>query len=101
MFDLVLAFHIIICVVLVGLILLQRNEGGGLGMGGPSGGMFAARGQGNILTRLTAYCAVAFVATSIGLALIANNTNVPLVIEQLPQPQAAPPASPASNVPLN
>jgi len=53
--------------------LLQRNEGGGLGIGGSSsGGFMTARGTANLLTRTTAILAACFFATSIGLAIIAG-----------------------------
>ncbi|MEM7046459.1 MAG: preprotein translocase subunit SecG [Pseudomonadota bacterium] len=93
MFDVVLGLHIVICVVMVGLILLQRNEGGGLGMGGPSsGGMLNVRGQANFLTRLTALCAAAFMLTSIGLAFLAGQADAPVIID---------PGAPFTDVPLN
>ena len=63
-----------IAIALIAVVLLQRSEGGALGMGGGSGGggnLFSARGVGNALTRTTAYLAVAFFVTSIGLTMLA------------------------------
>lgn len=71
----ILVVHLIIAVVLIGLILLQRSEGGALGIGGSGAGggnIFSARGVGSGLTRATAILAVAFFATSIALTLLAT-----------------------------
>src|SRR5215210_2866418 len=70
-----LVIHLIIALALIGAVLLQRSEGGALGIGGGGGGggnLFSARGVGNALTRTTAYLAVAFFATSIALTLLAT-----------------------------
>ena len=70
----VLVVHLIVAISLIAVVLLQRSEGGALGMGGGGGGggnLFSARGVGNALTRTTAYLAVAFFATSIGLTMLA------------------------------
>ena len=70
-----LVAHLIIALGLIGVVLLQRSEGGALGMGSGGGGggnMFSARGVGNALTRTTAWLAVAFFATSITLTLLAT-----------------------------
>ena len=73
MTTILLTIHILIAVALVGTVLLQRNEGGGLGIGGPSGGGFmTARSTANLLTRTTAILAACFFATSIGLAILAG-----------------------------
>jgi len=66
----VLAIHVIIAIALVAVILLQRSEGGALGIGGGSGGLMSSRGAGNLLTRLTAILAAGFFATSIGLTFL-------------------------------
>ena len=73
-----LVVHLIVALGLIGVVLLQRSEGGALGMGGGSGGggnLFSARGVGNALTRTTAYLAVAFFATSIALTLLATHRS--------------------------
>ena len=69
-----LVIHLIVALALIGAVLLQRSEGGALGIGGGGGGggnLFSARGVGNALTRTTAILAVCFFLTSIGLTLIA------------------------------
>ena len=73
MTTILLTIHILIAVALVGTVLLQRNEGGGLGIGGSSsGGFMTARSTANLLTRTTAVLAACFFATSIGLAILAG-----------------------------
>jgi preprotein translocase subunit SecG len=68
-----LVVHLMIAAALVGVVLLQRSEGGALGIGGGGGGGFmTGRGTANLLTRVTAGLAAAFFATSIGLTLLAN-----------------------------
>ncbi len=75
---LILVFvQIAICLALGGLILIQRSEGGALGMGGGPSGFMSARGAGNLLTRLTAIFAVLFFANSIGLTVVGNLTGKP------------------------
>jgi preprotein translocase subunit SecG len=71
----VLVIHLFIALGLIGVILLQRSEGGALGIGGggTGGGLFSARGAANVLTRTTAYLATAFFITSIALSLLAKH----------------------------
>jgi len=54
------------------VILLQRSEGGGLGMGGNAGGLMTVRGSANLLTRTTAILAALFFATAIGLTILSE-----------------------------
>ena len=65
----------IIAVALVGVILMQRSEGGGLGVGGSPSGLMSARGAADFLTRATAVLASLFVLLSIILAALAVNTG--------------------------
>ena len=65
----------IIAAALVGVILMQRSEGGGLGVGGSPAGLMSARGAANFLTRATAFLAIGFVALSIVLAALAVSTT--------------------------
>ena len=65
----------LVAAALVGVILMQRSEGGGLGIGGGSpGGLMGARGAADFLTRSTRWLAIAFVALSITLAAVAVGT---------------------------
>ena len=72
-----LVLHLLIALALIGVVLLQRSEGGALGIGGGGGGgsLFSARGVGNTLTRTTAILAVVFFLTSIGLTILASRTG--------------------------
>ena len=77
MFAIVLSIHIIICAFLIIMILLQRSEGGGLGIGqtGSGGGLgdyLSARSTSNILTKTTSFLALCFFLTSFSLVLISN-----------------------------
>jgi preprotein translocase subunit SecG len=65
----------IIAAALVGVVLMQRSEGGGLGIGGSPGGALGARGAADFLTRSTRWLAVAFVGMSIVLAALAVETS--------------------------
>jgi preprotein translocase subunit SecG len=67
----IIVIHLMVVLALIGVVLLQRSEGGGLGIGGGSGFM-TARGATNALTRTTAILAALFFATSLGLSLIAR-----------------------------
>jgi preprotein translocase subunit SecG len=69
------AVHIFVCLFLILVVLLQQGRGGGMGsaFGGATAQVFGGRGAGNFMTRLTAICAVVFMATSISLAYIASS----------------------------
>ncbi len=71
MTTVLLILHLMIAAALVGVVLLQRSEGGALGIGG-GGGFMTGRGAANFLTRVTAGLAVAFFATSLMLTLLAT-----------------------------
>jgi preprotein translocase subunit SecG len=63
--------HIFIVLALIGVVLLQKSEGGALGMGG-GGGFMTSRGTGNVLTKTTAILAGAFFLTSLLLSVLSN-----------------------------
>ena len=67
----VLIVHTLLAAGLVAVILMQKSEGGALGIGGGPSGLMTARGAGNLLTTATKWLATAFIATSLGLALLA------------------------------
>jgi len=78
-----MATVILVAIALVGLILLQKSEGGALGMGGGPGSMMSGRGAANLLTRSTSALGAAFFATSLGLAFIATTERTdPTVLER-------------------
>lgn len=73
-----LVVHLIVALALIGIVLMQRSEGGALGIGGANSGggnLFSSRGVGNALTRTTAYLALGFFATSIALTLLATRAG--------------------------
>jgi preprotein translocase subunit SecG len=97
MLNVLLVIHLLIAIGLVCVILLQRSEGGALGIGG-GGGVMTGRAAGNLLTRTTAILATLFFMTSLGLALIANARSQPSSIMDKAPVSTAPavPAAPAA-----
>lgn len=71
MFLFLTVLQAIVAAALVGVILMQRSEGGGLGIGGSPSGMLSARGAADFLTRSTRWLAILFVILSIALAAVA------------------------------
>lgn len=109
--TILIVIHLMVVLVLVGVILLQKSEGGGLDIGGGSGFM-TARGAANTLTRATAILATIFFVTSLALSLIARYGDKPIdildrapvteqggkgVLDQLPGSTAPAPAKPADS----
>ena len=90
MTTVLLIIHLMIAAALVGVVLLQRSEGGALGIGG-GGGFMTGRGAANFLTRVTASLAAAFFATSLLLTLLASRSTAPGSI--FDRPAGAPPAA--------
>ena len=103
MIHVIIIIHLLIAVGLVGVVLLQRSEGGALGIGGGGGGGFlTGRGTANLLTRVTAVLAVMFIVTSLALAKLAGGDRVTRSIIDEPSPPAAdspaPPAQPTAPI---
>ncbi len=91
--TILIVIHLMVVLVLVGVVLMQRSEGGGLGIGGGSGFM-TARGAANVLTRTTAFLAAAFFATSLALSVLARYGEQPIdILDRVPQ--ATQPGAPA------
>ena len=67
-----LVAYLLIVLAMIAVILLQRSEGGGLGMGGNAGGLMTVRGSANLLTRTTAILAALFFATAIALTVLSS-----------------------------
>ncbi|HEY8076196.1 MAG TPA: preprotein translocase subunit SecG [Labilithrix sp.] len=67
--------HVFVCLILMGVVLLQQGKGGGMGsaFGGASAQVFGGSGAGNLLTRATAICAAIFVLTSVSLAYMSSS----------------------------
>lgn len=70
MANVLIVAYLLIVLALIAVILLQRSEGGGLGMGGNAGGLMTVRGSANLLTRTTGILAALFFATAIGLTIL-------------------------------
>jgi preprotein translocase subunit SecG len=102
MITVVLVIHLLIAIALVGVILIQRSEGGalsGLG-GGTMGGLMSARGTANLLTRTTAILAACFIATSVLLAILASHgQRGGSILDSGPAAPAAPATAPATPAP--
>lgn len=72
MANVLIVAYLLIVLALIAVILLQRSEGGALGIGGGGGGFMTARGSANLLTRTTAILATLFFATAIGLTILSE-----------------------------
>ena len=95
MLTVILVIHLIVALALIGVVLLQRSEGGALGMGsgGGAGSLFSARGVGNTLTRTTAILALAFFITSIALTVLSTKrTGGGSIFDSVPTTQQQAPA---------
>src|SRR5271169_958422 len=98
MLILLLAIHILVAIALIGVVLLQKSEGGALGMGGGGmSGFMTGRSTSNLLTRATAILAAAFMTTSVLLVVMNNRQRAPHSI--LEQGAPAAPAVPAAPQP--
>jgi len=103
MFKFLLIIQTLIAASLVGVILMQRSEGGGLGVGGSSSGFMTARGAADFLTRATSVLGGLFIVLSIVLAAIAGASREPVKVDTslanqmapvAPQQQGAPATQP-------
>lgn len=98
----VIVIHLMVIVALVAVVLMQRSEGGALGIGGTNSFM-TTRGQGNVLTRSTAILAAVFFATSLAMGLLARWQEKPAdILNQVPAqvetvPSGTTPAVPATD----
>jgi preprotein translocase subunit SecG len=98
--------HVMVCLLLIGVVLLQRGKGAEIGAvfgGGASSTVFGSRGAGNFLTRLTTGAAVVFMLTSLSLAYFAQEgSRGTLFDEEAPakeEPAASPFAEPEAGAP--
>src|SRR4051794_28505686 len=106
MFAFFLIVQSFIAIALIGVILMQRSEGGGLGVGGSSSGFMTARGAADFLTRSTSVLGGLFIVLSIVMAAIAGVTREPVKIDtslaksavpiQRSKPAPAQPQTPAN-----
>ena len=84
--TLVVVVHLMIVVAMIGVVLLQKSEGGGLGIGS-TGGFLTSRGTANVLTRATAILAALFFLTSLGLSIMAGMGRKPHSTSLRPRPR--------------
>ena len=87
--NVLLVIHLLVALAMIGAVLLQRSEGGALGMGGGGGGgmggFLTGRGTANLLTRATAILATAFMVTSLTLSILADGGSKPTsILDDLP-----------------
>ena len=94
MFTFLLIVQTLVAASLVGVILMQRSEGGGLGVGGSSSGFMTARGAADFLTRATSILGGLFIILSIGLAALAGVSRTPATIDTSLVNQTAPATAP-------
>jgi preprotein translocase subunit SecG len=95
--QVLIVIHLIVTLLLVGTVLMQRSEGGALGIGGGgSGNLFSSRGAGNALTRATAILAACFFVTSIALAVLATRQQGGSVFDRVTPTTQQVPATPGS-----
>jgi preprotein translocase subunit SecG len=85
----IIVIHLMVVLAMTGVVLLQRSEGGGLGMGN-TGGFLTSRGSANVLTRTTATLAAVFFATSLVLSILAGWDRKPHSILEGASPTTQP-----------
>jgi preprotein translocase subunit SecG len=103
MLQVLLVIHLLIAAALVGIVLMQKSDGGALGIGS-GGGFMTGRGAANFLTRTTAWLGGAFFATSIALTVLASNQTRPTSVFDTPGAKApvtapATPTAPPAGTP--
>lgn len=89
MITVILVAHVLLALALVGVILLQRSEGGALGIGGggSGGGMMSGRGAASLLTRATAIAATLFFVTSLALSILVSGDERGSIVDDMALPQ--------------
>jgi preprotein translocase subunit SecG len=88
----IIVIHLMLVLAMIGMVLLQKSEGGGLGIGS-SGGFMSSRGTANVLTRATAFLAAGFFCTSLVLSVLAGFDRRPGSILGTGQPGPSAPAA--------
>ncbi len=107
MANILLVFYISSAVAMIVLILIQRSEGGALGIGGSGGGLVSGRGAANFLTRVTAILATIFFTTAIGLGVLGHRPQPTSAVvggpAKAPSGESTPASEPApvENAPSN
>jgi len=93
LFTFLLVVQAIVAAALIGVILMQKSEGGGLGVGGSPAGFLSARGAADFLTRATAILAGAFILLSITLAVLASVNHSTAKVDADAAAKLAPPVT--------
>jgi len=109
LFTFVLVLQALVAATMIGVILMQKSEGGGLGVGGSPAGLLSARGAADFMTRATTVLATLFVGLSILLAAMASvgrgGSTIDTSLSKTAQTSGAAPASsltgPAQSAPAN
>jgi preprotein translocase subunit SecG len=103
MIKVLLVLHVFVTIALIGVVLIQRSEGGGLGLGGGQGmgNFMSGRGTANLLTRTTAILGTAFFVLSLGLALLYKGGSATDAAAILAAPQSSGPVVPVPGLPAS
>src|ERR1700755_1578400 len=98
MLTVIIVIHLMIVLAMIGVVLLQKSEGGGLGIGGGgAGGFLSSRGTANVLTRTTAFLAACFFVTTLILSILAGmHRTPPSILRPGGNPTAPAPAAPGA-----
>src|SRR5512140_3727040 len=101
MFTLIVIIHIICCLFLIGVVLLQQGKGADMGavFGGSSSTIFGSGGAGNFLTRLTTAMAIVFMLTSLTLTYTGARRVTSTVFDSAPLPEPPPLSAPVEQAP--
>jgi preprotein translocase subunit SecG len=95
--NVVLIIHLIVALSLIGVVLLQRSEGGALGIGGGGGGLVSQRGAATALSKITWVLAVGFLCTSILLTILASGGGTGSILDRF---QSEPSGAVLRTIPL-
>jgi preprotein translocase subunit SecG len=98
-YTVLLVVHVIVTLLLVGVILLQRSEGDGMGLTSSSSPLMSARTSANMLTRTTAILATAFILTSLGLSLVHQKSGHHSIVDSITDEAPVPASAPAPEAP--
>jgi preprotein translocase subunit SecG len=82
--NIILIIHLILALCLIGVVLLQRSEGGALGIGGGGGGLVSQRGAATALSKVTWALAIGFLVTSVTLTILAGSGGTGSVLDTAP-----------------
>jgi len=83
--NVVLIIHLVLALCLIGVVLLQRSEGGALGIGGGGGGLVSQRGAATALSKVTWGLAIGFLCTSLLLTVLASGGGTGSILENFQQ----------------